>query len=91
MAPAHLVQEVLQAAGLQGKPGHPCRLRGVQTCQGRSVGVPGHTLLRQVEGVDEVEDVSAGAGRLGELPPGVGLCGAPGVLYTCGGHRLSGP
>lgn len=58
-ARGYLVQEVPQAAGSQGQPGHPVRLCGVQVHEDRGVVVPGDALLREIELVDEAEDVAA--------------------------------
>lgn len=58
--PWYLVQEVLQAAGLQREPGHPVWLCGVQAHEDSRVVVPGDALLWEVELVDEAEDVATG-------------------------------
>lgn len=94
MAPArplgYLIQKVLQVADLQGEPGHPLWLGGVQVREDSCVVVPGDALVREIEGVEEEEDVSGGAGGGERTPGGRHQAGCPLASAHPGGGGKAG-
>lgn len=79
----YLVQKVFQAAGLQAEPGHPLGLGGVQVREDGSIVVPVDALVRELERVDEPEDVSA------ETEAGARWAGRPAPRKHPGGQQHS--
>ena len=79
----YLVQKVFQAAGLQAEPGHPLGLGGVQVREDGSIVVPVDALVRELERVDEPEDVSA------ETQAGARWAGRPAPRKHPGGQQHS--